>query len=674
MRASLPCVLLVLGLLGAGLAAAQASLTGGVTARFEAPRLEVPLGSMGTARLVVENDGIQPRSVNVTYHPDPRVTAQLDTGAVLVAPGDSHTFLVHFFPSPALPLGNLTVAVRVQDGAAADLDLRWHTVPLQLALVPGAPPAGAPLLTPHLFPATELFPNESVNLTLGIRHAAATNQTFVLDAVVPRGWAILGGETRVDPNASGVLTFTIRGAPGAENGTARLLLKNKANASLGGVAEVPLTLRARAPPPAQTTPPDEGTDPPPPDDPQPPPASQGNASSGGGTNATTGGASSPGGNATTGNATGGNRTQPPPAEDDATRDPLPSPPGEEHTLDAAGDAPEDAPPLPPPQEDPPQDPAPQAADPGASPPAARLRMRVEPGVVPIAPGGVADARLVLESDADVAVRVRLDLPPGLAGSLSSRAIAVPAGEPIEVPFLLQADPGLPNGTRLAARVEALDAVAEAARFEVLVTFPQPPVELVSLSAPGSAGGHALGGPLPLALLAAGVGAASLLWTRRRWVLAFAGLYARLRPSAVLEHPVRQRLVALFAQRPGLTLREAQRELDLANGAMTYHLRTLEKAGLVRVVPDGMLRRVYPAGHPRVAPVPPLSERVLDVVRARGEATPSVVAEALGVSRQSVHYHLQRMVRDGTLRARVHGRETYLRAGEPREGAPAGGSA
>lgn len=153
--------------------------------------------------------------------------------------------------------------------------------------------------------------------------------------------------------------------------------------------------------------------------------------------------------------------------------------------------------------------------------------------------------------------------------------------------------------------------------------------------------------IPVAAVAVGAGALAI--APRRWPLAFAGLYARLARSRLLEHPTRARIRELVEGEPGLTHNEIGRRLELERGTLEHHLAKLVKNGLLVAVPDGQLRRHYAPGSAQPATRAALDARILTHVRARGAPTPaSEVASALGVSRQAMHYHLRRMVREGSV--------------------------
>jgi hypothetical protein len=65
----------------------------------------------------------------------------------------------------------------------------------------------------------------------------------------------------------------------------------------------------------------------------------------------------------------------------------------------------------------------------------------------------------------------------------------------------------------------------------------------------------------------------------------AGVAARPgRPGSALGHPLREALLRLMAERATLTSTEAARELGESSGACSFHLRQLERYGLIEAVP------------------------------------------------------------------------------------------
>ncbi|MHB8606163.1 MAG: winged helix-turn-helix transcriptional regulator, partial [Thermoplasmatota archaeon] len=176
--------------------------------------------------------------------------------------------------------------------------------------------------------------------------------------------------------------------------------------------------------------------------------------------------------------------------------------------------------------------------------------------------------------------------------------------------------------------------------------------------------------------------------RRVWWLA-AGLYTRLSRPQLLDHPERERLHAAIERQPGIHFHALQRELNWNTGALTYHLRVLERHKLVSSRRDGILRRFYVAGAaPKVDPLAPvgvaaplqplgavtpggLRGNVLATVRERGAIPQAMLIEELGASKQTVNYHVKGLERLGLIRVEHVGRETILYPIQPESTAARG---
>lgn len=76
---------------------------------------------------------------------------------------------------------------------------------------------------------------------------------------------------------------------------------------------------------------------------------------------------------------------------------------------------------------------------------------------------------------------------------------------------------------------------------------------------------------------------------------------------MLELETRRRIYTFIVDRPGVYLREIQRDLDLPMGMVEYHLGRLEGAGIVSVVHEDF-KRYFPAQ------VPPLDRRHVGLLR------------------------------------------------------------
>jgi len=123
------------------------------------------------------------------------------------------------------------------------------------------------------------------------------------------------------------------------------------------------------------------------------------------------------------------------------------------------------------------------------------------------------------------------------------------------------------------------------------------------------------------------------------------MYAR-KPKDEKDSEIRGAILYYVRVHPGDTYMDLKRNLDLNDGAVTYHLARLEKDGLVRSAIRGARKRYYPA-QMRVplengGELHEIQQRILRVVAASPGMPVSVLAEQLGVSTQLALYHLRKL--------------------------------
>lgn len=300
-------------------------------------------------------------------------------------------------------------------------------------------------------------------------------------------------------------------------------------------------------------------------------------------------------------------------------------------------------------------------------------LHLEPDVLDLPLRGSAVTTLRIENPTSQSYAPMLDwtLPPGVTTHFAEPIRMVDAGTTATFPVFFAYDGPREAGQTLEAWIGGQGATSRHVLLRLVEPTPAPSSAPAPEPPPAPAPGPAAGFPFSLAqapwiLVAAGVatvgGAVGLLaWIRHKWPWALAALSTRLLPSRVLALPMRERIVALVRERPGITFGELRRALRVGAGTLTYHARVLEKAGVIFSRPDGQTRRFYPVGAGPVEATPPLSERALTALRERGPMRASDLARELGVSRQALHYHLKRMMEEGTLVGRPEGRDLVLRA-------------
>ncbi len=152
------------------------------------------------------------------------------------------------------------------------------------------------------------------------------------------------------------------------------------------------------------------------------------------------------------------------------------------------------------------------------------------------------------------------------------------------------------------------------------------------------------------------------WTNSTLMLA--PLYLRLPQPELLNSSVRSTIFEHVSNNPGATFSEIRATVGAATGTVQHHLRVLVRGGLLRRVRTGKYTRYYPANH-RVLALPPSQERLVRSLAREGPATKAELGRRLDMSRQLVHYHVERLENRGLLRVERNGGPPVIRLGIPR---------
>lgn len=123
----------------------------------------------------------------------------------------------------------------------------------------------------------------------------------------------------------------------------------------------------------------------------------------------------------------------------------------------------------------------------------------------------------------------------------------------------------------------------------------------------------------------------------------------LLPEVPSEGP-RARILRSVAERPGIHLREVEREASLPLGQVLYHLDRLERMGILVSTRDAGFRRYYPSrevgrGEKRflAALRHEMPRRILLELVHRGRASHKELRAALGVAGSTLSFHLARLL-------------------------------
>lgn len=167
---------------------------------------------------------------------------------------------------------------------------------------------------------------------------------------------------------------------------------------------------------------------------------------------------------------------------------------------------------------------------------------------------------------------------------------------------------------------------------------------------------------PNGFVPAAVGAGLILAALFAW-----GLYSRLQPERVLEHPTRAAMVSYARENPGAEVGEVARAVGVAWPNARQHLRRLESYGHVRVKRVAGRTAVFPREANGVGLSPAAvvllrresPRRMHELIIREPSLDQAGIAEALGIRQQSVSETLKRLIEAGLVEAeREGGRRTY----------------
>lgn len=142
------------------------------------------------------------------------------------------------------------------------------------------------------------------------------------------------------------------------------------------------------------------------------------------------------------------------------------------------------------------------------------------------------------------------------------------------------------------------------------------------------------------------------------------LYSRLSREDVLDHFVRGQIYGYIMSHPGEHYNAIKMSLQVNNGTLSHHLRTLELQGYIKSQRDGTYKRFYPVGtsvpRRRGIQLSDLQMGIIDTIRQTPGITQKEIAKLEGITQQSVSYNLSSLERLGVLTSqRIGIRKRYF---------------
>ncbi len=124
----------------------------------------------------------------------------------------------------------------------------------------------------------------------------------------------------------------------------------------------------------------------------------------------------------------------------------------------------------------------------------------------------------------------------------------------------------------------------------------------------------------------------------------------MRMGDALDLDSRKRIFEYIRSRPGTFLREMERGLDMELGMLSYHLKVLVDAGMVRTEQEGNHLRYFSTGAVNPTDIKSISylknrstRAILLFVLDKGSIRYCELAPLVGISKSTLTYHIKRLV-------------------------------
>jgi len=126
-------------------------------------------------------------------------------------------------------------------------------------------------------------------------------------------------------------------------------------------------------------------------------------------------------------------------------------------------------------------------------------------------------------------------------------------------------------------------------------------------------------------------------------LVFIPLYTKIKKNKVLDHYLRGKIHGYIIANPGEHYNAIKEQLNVTNGALSYHLRVLEREAYVRSRMDGIFKRFYPADMKLPTTqrnISSFQEVILTIVKNNQGLSQKDIAKRIGASSQVINYHIK----------------------------------
>jgi len=129
------------------------------------------------------------------------------------------------------------------------------------------------------------------------------------------------------------------------------------------------------------------------------------------------------------------------------------------------------------------------------------------------------------------------------------------------------------------------------------------------------------------------------------------LYTKIGKKKILDHFIRGQIYGYIKVHPGDNYTTIKKNLDLNNGTLTYHLKVLERGGLIKSWTDGSRKYFYPQGV-KIPGDGVKNSSIYDTILNSIKESPGIsikdIAAVNGISRQLANYHVKKLAAEGEI--------------------------
>ncbi len=137
------------------------------------------------------------------------------------------------------------------------------------------------------------------------------------------------------------------------------------------------------------------------------------------------------------------------------------------------------------------------------------------------------------------------------------------------------------------------------------------------------------------------------------------LYTKLNRDEILDHYTRGKIHGYILANPGDNYNSIRKALDIPNGSFAYHLRVLEREGIIKSRRDGVYKRFYPIDM-RIPSKGKQLKEVQRLILKKVKETPGIsqtdIASFLGLASSTIHYHIQILIGANMIEPQRKGRK------------------